>query len=63
MVCASRYGKTRSLLVIKPIPGSFDWTALSGKHKLLVLKKLPAKMDTILKEDVSPQVAKLWNVS
>ena len=47
----------------KPIPGSFDWTALSGKHKLLVLKKLPAKMDTILKEDVSPQVAKLWNVN
>lgn len=44
----------------KPIPGSFDWTALSGKHKLLVLKELPAKMDTILKEDL---VAKLWNVS
>ena len=47
----------------KPIPGSFDWTALSGKHKFLVLKKLPAKMDKILKEDVSPQVAKLWNAS
>ena len=47
----------------KPIPGSFDWTALSGKHKLLVLKELHAKMDTILKEDVSPHVAKLWEVS
>ena len=32
----------------KPIPGSFDWTPLSGKHKLKVLKNLPAKMDTIL---------------
>ena len=47
----------------KLIPGNFHWIALSGKHKLLVLKKLPAKMDTIQKEDVSPQIAKLWNVS
>ena len=47
----------------KPIPGSYDWTALSGKHKLLVLKKLPAKMDTLLKDDLSAHVAKLWNVS
>ena len=43
----------------KPIPRSFDWTALSGKHKLLVLKKLPAKLGTILQEDLSPQVEKL----
>ena len=47
----------------KPIPGSYDWTALSGKHKLLVLKKLPAKMDTLLKDDLCAKVAKLWNVS
>lgn len=47
----------------KPIPGSYDWTALSGKHKLLVLKKLPGKMDTLVKDDLSAKVAKLWNVS
>ena len=47
----------------KPIPGSYDWTALSGKHKLLVLQKLPAKMDTLLKDNLSAHVAKLWNVS
>lgn len=47
----------------KPIPGSFDWSPLSGKHKLLVLKKLPAKMDAILPESLAPSVAKLWNVS
>ena len=47
----------------KPIPGSFDWTPLSGKHKLQVLKHLPAKMDTILEESIAPSVAKLWNVS
>lgn len=47
----------------KPIPGSFDWTPLSGKHKLQVLKTLPTKMDTILETSVAPSVAKLWNVS
>ena len=47
----------------KPIAGSFDWTALSGKHKLKVLKSLPAKMDTVLDESLAPCVAKLWNVS
>ena len=47
----------------KPIAGCFDWTPLSGKHKLQVLKNLPAKMDTILKENIAPSVAKLWNVS
>ena len=47
----------------KPIPGSHDWTALSGKHKLLVLKKLPMKMDTLVKENLSGKIAKLWNVS
>ena len=47
----------------KPIPGSFDWTPLSGKHKLQVLKNLPAKMDTIFEESIAPSVAKLWNVS
>ena len=47
----------------KPIAGSFDWTPLSGKHKLQVLKNLPVKMDTILEESISPSVSKLWNVS
>ena len=46
----------------KPIPGSFACTALSGKHKLQVLKNLPTKMDTILEESLAPSVAKLWNV-
>ena len=32
----------------KPIPGSYDFTALSGKFKLQVMRKLPAKFDTIL---------------
>ena len=47
----------------KPIAGSFDWTPLSGKRKLQVLKNLPAKMDRILKENIAPSVTKLWNVS
>ena len=46
----------------KPIPGSFDFTPLSGKDKLKVFKKLPAKMDLLLSEDLAPQVARLWNV-
>ena len=41
----------------KPIPGSYKWTPLSGKHKLLVLKKLPTKMDTLLNETLSGHVA------
>ena len=32
----------------KPIPGSYDFTALSGKDKLLVLKKLPVKIDSLM---------------
>ena len=47
----------------KPIPGSYEWTALSGKHKVLVLQKLPANMDTIFKDNLSAHFAKLWNVS
>ena len=46
----------------KPIPGSFEFTALRGKDKLKVFKKLPAKMDSPLSEDLAPQVARLWNV-
>ena len=46
----------------KPIPGSFDWTPLSEKHKLQVLKNLPTKMDTILEESIAPSAAKLWNI-
>ena len=47
----------------KPIPGSYDFTALSGKFKLQVMRKLPAKFDTILPDGLGPQVAQLWNVS
>ena len=46
----------------KPIPGSFDFTPLPGKDKLKVFRKLPAKMDSFLSEDVAPLVARLWNV-
>ena len=31
----------------KPIPGSYEWTALTRKHKLLVLKRLPEKISTL----------------
>ena len=44
----------------KPIPGSYDFTALSEKFKLQVMRKLPAKFDTILPGSL---VAQLWNVS
>ena len=44
----------------KPIPGSYD---LSGKFKLQVMMKLPAKFDTILPDSLGAQVAQLWNVS
>ena len=44
----------------KPIPGSYDFT---GKFKLQVMRKLPAKFDTILPDGLGPQVAQLWNVS
>ena len=47
----------------KPIPGSFDWTALTGKHKLQVLKMLPEKMSVLLPDGISPRVAALWKVS
>ena len=46
----------------KPIPGSYDWTALSGKHKLLVLQKLPEKMSTFLPEATCTKFANLWTV-
>ena len=48
---------------VNAISGSFDWTPLSGKHKLQVLKSILAKMDTIFEESIAPSVAKLWNVS
>ena len=46
----------------KPIPGSYEWTALTGKHKLQVLKMLPEKMSTLLEESISPRVAALLKV-
>ena len=39
----------------KPIPGSYDFTALSGMFKLQVMKKLPAKFDTILPDGLGPR--------
>ena len=47
----------------KPIPGSYDFTALSGKYKLQVLERLPSRMDSFLPEGLAPQVARLWKVS
>ena len=47
----------------KPIPGSYNFTALSGKFKLRVMRKLPAKFDIILPDGLGPQIAQLWNVS
>ena len=47
----------------KPISGSYDWTALTGKHKLQVLKMLPEKMSTLMPDSISPRVAAPWRVS
>ena len=41
----------------KPISGSYDWTALTGKQKLQVLKMLPEKMSTLMPDSISPRVA------
>ena len=46
----------------KPIPGSYDWTALTGKHKLQVLKMLPEKMSLLLPDTIFPRIAALWRV-
>ena len=46
----------------KPLPGSLDWTPLSGKHKLQVLKSIPTKMDTIFEKSIAPSVAKLCRI-
>ena len=40
----------------KPIPGGYDFTALSGKYKLQVLERLLSKMDLFL-PGLAPQVA------
>ncbi len=45
------------------IPGSCDWTALSCKHKLQVLQRLPGKMPAFLPGDSCSSIAILWNVS
>ena len=47
----------------KPIPGSYDWTALTRKHKLVVLKWLPDKLSTLLPSHLCPVVVQLWKVS
>ena len=47
----------------KPISGRYDWTALTGTHKLKVLQRLPEKMHTILPEGVCGKIVHLWNVS
>ena len=61
VVWVSRSGRTGSLQESQ-FPGSFDFTPLSDKDKLRVFKKLPAKMDSLLLEDLAPQVARLWNI-
>ena len=47
----------------KPIPGSYDWTALTGTHKLKVLQRLPEMMNKILPDAVCGRIVHLWNVS
>ena len=39
-----------------------DWTALTGKHKLQVLKMLPEKMSLLLPDAIFPRIAALWRV-
>ena len=46
----------------KPIPGSYNWTALTWKYKLLVLKKLPDKMSALLPPHLYTPVVQLWKV-
>ena len=60
VVSAFKSGRTE-----KPIPSSYDFAALSGKFKLQVMRKLPAKFDTICRmaQGLGAQVAQLWNVS
>ncbi len=47
----------------RPVPGSYDWTALTGKHKYQVLQTLPELMPSFLPEDLCPSVVRLWTVS
>ena len=47
----------------KPIPGSYDWTVLTGTHKLKVLQRLPEMMNKILPDAVCGRIVHLWNVS
>ena len=42
---------------------SYLISALTGKHKLKVLKMLPEKMSTLMPDSISPRVAGLWRVS
>ena len=47
----------------KPIPGSYEWTALTRKHKLLVMQQLPGKMSTLVTPDILSTLVQIWNVS
>ena len=46
----------------KPIPGSYEWTALTRKHKRLVLKRLPEKISTLLPSQLCQAVTQLWKI-
>ena len=46
----------------KPIPDSYEWTALTRKHKQLVLKRLHEKMSTLLPSQLCQAVAQLRKV-
>ena len=59
VVSVSRSGRIEN----QPIPGSDDFTALSGKYKLQVLERLPSKMDLFLPKGLAPQVAHLWKMN
>ena len=47
----------------KPQQGRYEWTALTGKHKLKVLQDLPTKLHIIIPDEIAARLAKLWHVS
>ena len=46
----------------RAIPGSYEWTALTRKHKLLIMQQLPGKMSTLVTPDILSTLVQIWNV-
>ena len=46
----------------RAVAGKYEWTALSGRHKLLVMQQLPRKLEEVLPSEDAERVAKLWDV-